>query len=123
MNKNTSRKPASKKRGGWLSAWLILIMIHGVLAAALIWYLRTEGNLSSPWWVWSILFILALADIVAAIAAWNWKRWGLWLYTASTGAGIVIGLVLTASQLIVFHDIIPLVILGMLIKDKHGYFD
>ena len=106
-----------------MSAWLILIMIHGILAAVLIWYLRNEGNLSSPWWVWSILLVLALADIVAAIAVWNWKRWGLWLYTASTAAGIAIGLVLTASQLIVFHDIIPLVILGMLVKDKHAYFD
>ena len=123
MKKNTSSKPASRKRGGQLSAWLILIMIYGILAATLIWYLQTEGNLSSPGWVWSILFGPSLADIVATIAAWNWKRCGLWLYTASTAAGIAIGLVLTASQLIVFHDLIPLVTLGMSVKDKRGYFD
>ncbi|NIV37003.1 MAG: hypothetical protein GWN58_48495, partial [Anaerolineae bacterium] len=62
-------------------------------------------------------------DIVAAIGAWNWKRWGLWLYAISTVAGIAVGLVLTRTQLIVFHDIVPLVILGWLVKDKHQWFD
>jgi hypothetical protein len=105
-----------------LSAWLILIMIHGVFASALIWYLRTQRDLSSPWWVWTTLFVTALADIVAAIGIWNWKRWGLRVYAISTAAGIAAGLVLTASQLIVFHDIIPLAILGWLVKDKWDYF-
>ena len=37
--------------------------------------------------------------------------------------GIAVGLVLTRTQLIVFHDIIPLVILGYLVKDKQKWFD
>jgi hypothetical protein len=119
---HTKEHASQKERGTWLSIWLILIMIHGVIAAGLIWYLRTEGGLGSPWWVFALLFVLAIADIVAAIAAWNWKKWGLQLYALSTVVGIVIGLVLTASQLIVFHDIIPLAILGYLIKDKRSYF-
>ncbi len=123
MAKHKSDKPDSKERGGWLSAWLILILLHGIFAAGLIWYLRTQRDDPSPAWILLILFILAVADIVSAIAAWNWKKWGLWLYAISTVAGIAIGLVLTASQLIVFHDIVPLVILGMLIRDKRAYFD
>ena len=115
-------QPAAKDRGTWLSLWLILIAIHGVFASALIWYLRNQDGLTSPWWVWVTLFLTALADIVAVIGAWNWKRWGLWLYAISTALGIAAGLVLTASQFIVFHDIIPLVILGWLVKDKQSYF-
>lgn len=122
MSKSARKTPAPKERGGCLSVWLSLIVIHGVVSAALIAYLRTERDLSSPWWVWAILFVFALADIVAMIGVWKWKKWGLWLYAVSTVVGIAIGLVLTASQWIVFHDIIPLAILGYLVKDKQKYF-
>ena len=60
----------------------------------------------------AILFALGIVDIVAAIGAWYWKKWGLWLYTISTFVGIAVGLALMCMQSIVFHDIIPLVILG-----------
>jgi hypothetical protein len=122
MAKSKEQAPV-KERGTWLSIWLILIVLHGIAASVLIWYLRSQGGDSSPGWVVATLFLLAIVDIVAAILVWNWKRWGLWLYGISTVVGIVIGLVLTRSQLWVFHDIIPLVILGFLVKDKQSYFD
>ena len=68
-----------------------------------------------------VLLVLSLADIVAAIGAWNWRKWGLVLYGISTAAGIAVGLMLTGSQLVVFHDIVPLTILGYLYKDKWAY--
>lgn len=122
MTKRKQNHAALKERGTWLSLWLILILVHGIFASGLIWYLRNQRNDPSPSWILVVLFLLAVADIVAALAAWNWKKWGLWLYTVSTAVGIVIGLVLTASQLVVFHDIIPLVILGYLVRDKRENF-
>jgi hypothetical protein len=116
-------QPVEKERGTWLSLWLILIMVHGVFAAFLVWYLRVQQGESSPAWILAILFALAIGRIVGAAAAWFWKKWGLWLYAISVAAGIVVGLVLTRTQLIVFHDVIPLVILGYLIRDKRSYFD
>jgi hypothetical protein len=123
MAKSKKKQGPAKERGTWLSIWLIFIMLHGILASVLIWYLRNQGGASSPAWIVATLFTMAIVDIVAAILIWNWKRWGLWLYAISTVVGIVIGLVLTRSQLWVFHDIIPLVILGFLVKDKQSYFD
>jgi hypothetical protein len=123
MTKDKAAKAPVKERGTWLPIWLILIMLHGILASALIWYLRSQRGDSSPSWILAILFALAITDIVAAIAAWYWKKWGLWLYAISTVAGVAIGLVLTRSQLWVFHDIIPLVILGYLVRDKRSDFD
>ena len=122
MTKNKAGQ-VHKERGIWLSLWLILIGLHGLIASGLIWYLRAQGNESSPAWMLAILFVLGIVDIVAAIAAWYWKKWGLWLYVISTVVGIAVGLVLTRTQLIVFHDIIPLVILGYLVKDKQKWFD
>jgi hypothetical protein len=123
MTKQKGKQATEKERGTWLSIWLVFIMLHGILASLLIWYLRTQQSEPSPSWVLAILFVLALADVVAAIATWYWKKWGLWLYVISTIAGTVIGLVLTRSQLWVFHDLLPLVILGYLIKDKRNFFD
>lgn len=123
MTKKKNAGHVHKERGTWLSLWLMLIMIHGFVASGLIWYLRAQGNDSSPVWMLAILFVLGIVDIVAAIAAWNWKKWGLWLYLISTAIGIAVGLVLTRTQLIVFHDIIPLVILGYLVRDKREWFD
>jgi hypothetical protein len=123
MTKKQSAGQVTKERGTWLSLWLILMMLQGLIASGLIWYLRAQGNEPSPFWMLAILFVLGIADIVAAVAAWFWKKWGLWLYALSTVVGIAVGLVLTRSQLIVLHDIIPLAILGWLIKDKRKWFD
>jgi hypothetical protein len=123
MTKKREKQAPVKERGIWLSIWLILIALHGILSSVLIWYLRDQQGESSPAWVLALLFLLAIADVVAAILVWFWKRWGLWLYAISVAAGIAIGLVLSRSQLIVFHDIIPLVILGFLVRDKQKYFD
>jgi hypothetical protein len=123
MTKKKSAGQVSKERGTWLSLWLILIAVQGLVASGLIWYLRAQGNESSPFWMLAILFVLGIADIVAAVSAWFWRKWGLGLYAISTVVGIAVGLVLTRSQLIVFHDVIPLVILGWLIKDKRKWFD
>ena len=109
-----------KHRGGCLSAFLIFIIIHSVFASVLIWSLRQDQPRAVPWAL-PALFVLSLVDIVAAIGAWNWRRWGLVLYGISTAAGIAVGLILTGSQLVVFHEIVPLAVLGYLYKDKWAH--
>jgi L-asparagine transporter-like permease len=121
MTKNNQQQSAPKERGCWLTGWIILIALHGVIASVLVAYQGRQPYSDSPLWL-TILGLLAIADIVAMIAVWYWKRWGLVLYAISTAIGIAIGLVLTRTQLWVFHDILPLVILGYLIKDKWSYF-
>ena len=113
----------TRERGGWLSAWLILIILQGIFYSFLILYLRQRRSDPSPAWILIILFALSIADVVGAIATWHWKRWGFQLYALSTAVGIAVGLLLTGSQLIVFHDIIPLAILGYLLKDKWSFFE
>lgn len=118
---NKKKASAGNERGCWLSGWLILILLHSLLSAGLIYYLRREPAGNSPLWL-AVLAAVAIANVVAVIAIWNWKRWGLVLYVIATIASIVVGLMLTGTQLIVFQQIIPLVILGYLIKDKWSRF-
>jgi len=118
------KPPVKKQRGGWLTAALVLMMIHGVFAAFLVLYLRElKDGVVSPVWVLLILFALAVAHIVAALAIWEWKRWGLILYTVTIVVSSVVGLILTHTQLWVFHEVLLLVILGYLVKDKMSAFD
>ena len=125
MSRSSKSKSTSKKkeRGTWLSAWLILIALHSILYAFLILYLRGQSNEDSPVWMAIVVFVLSIVDVVAVIAIWNWKKWGLQLYAVTTVVAIAVGLMLTGTQLIVFHAILPLAILGYLIKDKWAQFE
>jgi hypothetical protein len=123
MSKGSGKTSHPKERGCWLTGYLIWIMFHGVLASVLVWYLAGTDQVTKFPWTLPALGLLSLADIVAGAAIWNWKKWGLWLYAISTAVGIAVGLVLTATQLIVFHDVIFLAILGYLVKDKMQFFD
>ena len=118
-----TKKPqeAPKERGCWLTGWLILMLIHGVLSSLLIFYQRNQEVGCQSVWL-GLLLLATIAIVVATVAIWYWQRWGLILYAISIGIGIVVGLVLTGTQLWVFHEIIPLVILGYLIKDKWAAF-
>lgn len=123
--KSTANKKgtvAKKEHGTWLTVCLVFIVLQSLLYSILLLYLRGQQRQSSPAWVWIVVFVLALVDIVAMAAVWKWKKWGLQLFAVSTVVSIVVGLILTASQLVVFHDILPLVILGYLVKDKWSLF-
>jgi len=121
MTKN--KPPIKKQRGGWLTACLVLMMIHGIFAAFLVLYLREQNSGASAVWVLLVLFAMAAAHIVAALAIWEWKRWGLIVYAVVTVVSMGVGLLLTGTQLWVFHEAIPLAILGYLVKDKQKSFE
>lgn len=123
MSNSKAKKAPPKERGFWLSALLIVIVIHSAFATVLILDLQSRQHVARYPWAMPSLLLLSLADIVAVIAIWNWKKWGLVLYIVSVAAGIAVGLVLTRSQLIVFHDVVPLLLLGYLIRDQHNLFD
>jgi len=123
MTKSKSATADARERGIWLSAWLILIGIQSIFYSFLILYLRGQRHDPSPAWILLVLFALSLANVIAVIAIWKWKKWGLQLYAILTAIGIAVGLMLTGSQLVVFHDIIFLVVLGFLVKDKWSYFE
>jgi len=122
MSRSGKGTPDKKQHGGWLTAWLVIAVLRSVLYTFLVLYLRGQRNDPSPAWMLIILFVVSLADLVAVIAVWLWKKWGLQLYAVSTVASIAVGLMLTGSLLIVFHGIVPLAILGYLIKDKWHLF-
>ena len=117
--KDDTKSP--KERGCWLTGFLVLMVIHSIVTGLLLYYFKSQNYDDAPTWL-GVLFILALAKIVAAIAIWYWQRWGLILYGIAVIISIIVGLVVTGTQLWVFHEILPLAILGWIIKDKWADF-
>jgi hypothetical protein len=123
MTSKNKKSSNSKERGTWLSIWLILIILHSILSVILIIDLTKQPDATTLPWYLSLLFIAAVAKIVAAVAIWLWERWGLYLYAGAILVSTIIGILMTGTLLIVFNDVLPLAILGYLLRNKWDYFN
>jgi len=125
MASKSKKSPAHrhKQRGLGLSTWLILIILHGILAVFLVMDLRKQvDEVMFPWLVAGLL-LASVARVVGAAGIWLWGKWGLYLYAGGVLVAIVAGLLLTGNMLIIFGDILPLAILGWLLRNKWTYFE
>ena len=110
------------ERGFWLSLVLILIMIHSIFSIWFVYNAQQASTATSTPWLIGGLVLVAIAKFFAAIAIWNWKKWGLYLFAVSVVLSVILGLILTGWWLIVFNEVLPLAILGWLIRDKWPNF-
>jgi hypothetical protein len=116
-----STQKSNKPRGILLSIALIIMAIHGIIGTVIYYAIRTQDVLERPWII-TLMIIHSLLNILAAVAIWYWKKWGLYVYTVSTGISIVAGLV-SIGMWSVFYMIFPFVILGWLLRTKWKNFE
>ena len=119
MGKN--KHGTHKVRGWWLSFLLIVMALHGIFGTALYYTVRTQDTLDRPWII-SLMVLHSLMNVIAAAWVWEWKKWGLQLYAASTVLALFVGLV-SVGIWSVFYMFLPFVILGWAIRTKWDYFD
>jgi hypothetical protein len=111
-----------KQRGFWLSFWLIIFILFELLWFFLIIDYRQQTPTNTlPWYI-SLLLLATIAKVVGLAGVWFWERWGVQVYAVAVIVSIVVGLIMTANWIISFNEVIPLVILGWLIRDKWEYF-
>jgi hypothetical protein len=110
-----------KEHGAVLTIVIILIAFHGIIAAAAYNSMTTAPDVNRPW-IAGLMVLHSLANIVAAAGIYSWKKWGLYLYAASTVVAIVAGL-LSVGMWSVFYMLLPAVIVGWLLRTKWDYFD
>jgi len=118
MNKK-KEQPVKKVHGALLTIVLIIMAVHGIFAAYLY---SSAAPETQRQWVISLMVFHSLADIVAAVGIFYWKKWALYLYAASTIAALVAGLV-SVGAWSTFYMVLPLVILGWILRSKMQYFD
>lgn len=107
-----------KQRGGWLTAMIVIMAIHGVFNTVALLALRRSEYTNVPPWLWITAFLVGIATIASAAALWYWKRWGLYLYLAATAGSIAVGLFVYPSQITVFYNLIPVLILTYILQGQ-----
>jgi hypothetical protein len=120
-NKKVQHKPR-KTRGTLLTIALIVMILHGLLAAIFYAVARFDTtNLDRPWAL-GLMVVHFLANVVAAVGLFYWQKWALYVYAGSTIIAVVVGL-LTVGIWSVFYMVLPLVIIGWLLRSKWSYFE
>ena len=112
-----SAKVKEKSRHGCLTAYLLVLIIGGLIAFG-VYLLRglAPGN-DRPFWVIIVYLILTLLDIVFAIAIILWKKWGVWGLCADAITGLVINII--RGELFIVSLISLLITLGILFWVLH----
>lgn len=119
---NTQTKPA-KQRNTLLTIALILVILHSILVLGLFWFgapetQRTVGSIA----LW-LTVLSALGDVVAAVAMWFWKKWGIYLYGVATIAGGVGAMLATGSILFLFGAILPAIVVLYIVAMQRNKFE
>jgi hypothetical protein len=123
---NYKKKPIEKKkpikvRGFWLTAALVVMAVHGIFAAVLFYTQAKNPTIQLPWLL-GLMILHSLADVVAAVGIWFWKKWALYVYAASTALAMVLGL-MSVGVFSLFYMFLPLVIIGWLLRTKWNYLE
>jgi hypothetical protein len=119
---NTQAKPA-KQRNLLLTIALILVILHAILVLGLFWFgapetQRAVGSIA----LW-LTVLSALGDVVAAVAMWFWKKWGIYLYGIATIAGGIGAMLATGSMLFLFGAILPAIVVLYIVAMQRNKFE
>jgi hypothetical protein len=104
----------NKKRHVCLTAWLILMIIANALMSLT--YLMGSQSIrqqfpQAPPWVFTVLGVMALINLVCALALWKWKKWGFYGFVASSLVAFVINLMVGVTIYRALFGVIGFVIL------------
>jgi hypothetical protein len=129
--RNKPGKPIKKERGFWLIFALVLMALHGIVAA----YFFTTAKQgavpnahtlvvpNSHTWVLSLMIAHCVLDVIAAVGIWFWQKWALYVYAFSTILAVIAGLMTGYGMYSVFYMALPAIIIGWLLRTKWQYFD
>lgn len=121
--KPTAVAAPARERTSLITAVIVLIFLHGALFTLLAWSdMRTNGIEERTLYM-PLLLITSVADVIAAVALWYWKRWGFQLYVAATLVMATAGLMNTGYILVLFASLLPAIIAAYIFLPKQHLFD
>ncbi|NJD58228.1 MAG: hypothetical protein C3F13_19560 [Anaerolineales bacterium] len=110
------KKPVKKTHGTLLTILIALIGLHGLAGIYLIYSSIKQAYISQRPGILAVLIAVAVANIVAAIAIWYWKQWGIYVYILATVAVATLSIVVTGNVWASLYQFIPVGILGYVIS-------
>lgn len=116
---------AEKKRGGLLTAWLILMLIAN--AGTTVFYFLAGSLITTllptiPSWAPYVLGVMSLLNFVFTIFLFKWKKWAFFAFCGMAGIALVINIVIGTGISSLFGLLGP-VILYLLLRSKWNYLE
>ncbi|MCO6449925.1 MAG: hypothetical protein J5I90_03960 [Caldilineales bacterium] len=117
------KKPEKPVRTTAMTVAIIYVILHGILFTAISWAIARNGELPQYAPILTgILVVTSIADVAAGVGMWMWKRWGIYVFAASTIIGAAVILFLTGSLITAFGSIILPVVVLYIIYPKQRFF-
>lgn len=122
-SKQAQLPKTTRQRSTLLTIALVLVILHGIFMAVVYWTVvpdaqRTAGNIA----LW-VMLLAAVADVVAGVAMWFWKRWGIYLYGISAVAAAVVAVLATGDLFLVFGALLPAIIVLYIVMTHREKFE
>ena len=116
-------QPAKKTRGALITTVLVIVALHGVLMTAAYYSMVDETLRSLGNWMLLTMIATSAADIVAAVAMWFWKRWGMILYGVAAAVQAGIAVLATGDIFLLFGALLPAIIVLYILATKRDQFE
>ena len=131
MNEPTAatpnQPPPLKQRHGCLTAYLVFMIIANS-ATSLIYLVGSEGIRKNapnmPEWVFPVLIVGGIFNLVCAIALFRWKKWGFWGFVCSAAVVFFVNLAIGLNPVAAVGGLLGVAILyGVLHigKERKGW--
>lgn len=115
------KQVVKKKHGAVLTIALIIMGLHGFVGTYLYLTLNTAPEVQRPWII-SMMVLHFILNVAAAAGIYFWKKWGIYVYIVSTVLAVIAGL-LSVGIWSLWYMVLPLIILGWILRTKWGNFE
>jgi cation transport ATPase len=116
-------QPAKKTRSTLIAVVLVAVALHGLILSAVYFSVLGEAERTIGNWALMAMFATSAADIVAAVAMWFWKRWGMILYGVAAVVQAVIIVLASGDIFLLFGALLPAIIVLYILATKRDQFE
>ena len=123
--------PIDRKRGRFLTVWLILLPIANTVILLLCWIVMSIVGMQSKvfGYDWggivtlAIIPIVPILNIVFSVAVWKWKRWGVFGLGVMSIAASVISLCSFYFFYLAPVGLVGIIVLAILVRPIWKHFE
>jgi hypothetical protein len=115
-----------KKRGAWLTIWLVFMLIVNFFTALT--YLVLNKTIASVYpnvalWVWYIYGLVSLANFIFIILLFMWKKWPFYAFCGSAVIAFIMNLAIGLGIVSAVLGLAGPIILYLSMKSRWDLFE
>jgi hypothetical protein len=117
-----------RQRGTLLTIWLVIMLIANGWTAFTYFQGLTNSTVNPvfqliPGWAIVLLLILGVANVIATILLFSWKKIGLYIFSGSALIAFVVNIMIGISPLVALFGLIGVGIIWLLLRSRWHLFE